>query len=96
MKHILKAILLATVFSQGIYAATCETDLTQIRDQIAKYGSVTTIGCPPDSLGYGINNVILKGISSKSCAAACVYAHGGALKNCNWEIGNWGNSLTCP
>jgi hypothetical protein len=98
MKHILKTMLLATLFSQGAFATSCDLDKIQMYDQISKYRSISTTGCPVNTQGWGINQALnVIETSSTTCSATCVYVIGPGSQGtqCNWEKGNWGSTLTC-
>jgi hypothetical protein len=100
MKPILKSILLTILFTQSAFAATCDHDKSEMYNQINKYQSISTPKCPFNILGWGINQVINVSDKGSTCSATCVYP--GELipgihpkVQCDWEKGNWGNTLAC-
>jgi hypothetical protein len=95
MKHIIKIILLSTLFSQVVFSASCDLDKTQMDNQILKYKSISTAGCPLGGINQ-VYNVIEKDLGR--CSATCVYtrrSRGPLGTKCNWKKGNWGDTLYC-
>jgi hypothetical protein len=98
MKQLLKIVTLTALFSQTVYAASCDIDQTQMQAQISQYASINTQGCPFNQLEWGINQVKnVQNVSSTKCSATCVYASGPGSQgvDCTWEKGNWGDTLAC-
>ena len=97
MKYV-KAMLLAALFSQGVYAASCDIDKAQMYNQISKYQSISTPGCPANGYGWGISQVInVSETTTNICSATCFYLIGPGSQGvkCDWNKGDWGNTLTC-
>lgn len=98
MKHLFKILFFVILFSQSVFAASCEIDQIEMRIQIAKYGAIFTPGCPKNSQWFGINRVSDASTTDLTkCSAVCFYTagEGSQGKECRWEKGNWGNTLGC-
>ncbi|WP_367607241.1 hypothetical protein [Legionella sp. W05-934-2] len=98
MKAVLKVVcLFFVIFVQSSFAASCDIDKGQMYDQISKYGSISTKGCPFNAFGWGVVSITNPVASSGSCSATCSYASGPGSQgvSCSWEKGNWGDTLTC-
>lgn len=97
MKYI-KILLLSALFSPGVFAASCELDKVQMYNQIGKYQSISTAGCPVNGYGLGVNQVLnVLETTSSTCSAVCFYLSGPGSQGvqCNWSKGDWGNTLAC-
>ena len=84
--------------TQGVMAASCEQDVEQMKFQIAKYKSISTKKCGFNSSYYGVNKVAApKKQGQNQCQSVCYYAQGDGMQGvpCNWEISNWGDTLSC-
>ncbi|MGQ3890702.1 hypothetical protein [Legionella sp. CNM-4043-24] len=89
---------LGLLVAQGVSAASCSIDKSEMYAQISQYGSLSTHGCPFNKDGWGVIK-ISEPIQSNdfTCSATCTYARGAGSTgtNCNWQSGNWGNTLSC-
>lgn len=96
MKLGIKIGFLALCLSQAAFA-NCTKDVGQMEKQINTYGSISTSGCPFNSMGWGINKVEAVQEHGSSCSATCKYAKstGSQGVKCDWAKGNWGNTLSC-
>lgn len=80
------SIMMGCLFFSFGFAATCSNDVQQmIQEQ-----PIQTTNQYEFLPGYG-NAPNLK-LNGGTCSAAFA---GGAGPNCNWTLGNWGNTISC-
>jgi len=77
--------------------ASCSVDVNQMQAQINQYGSISNKGCPLNVYGWGITRVKTTSAAGNICKATCYYASGPGSQgeSCNWQTGNWGDTLGC-
>lgn len=68
--------------------ASCDQDVIQMSNQIAKYGSITTLDGDRFTL-------IANPIASKNTCKATGYYLGIQICNVSWQKGDWGRTLQC-
>lgn len=91
------SILIAGL-SHNIYASSCLIDKNQMYAQIYQHASISTEGCPFNKQEVGIKIISSeKERAFQRCVAICAYAFGDGQYGlpCEWEKGNWGNTLLC-
>lgn len=83
--------------AQASFAATCLKDRKQMLAQINEKKSISTNGCPKNSLGWGIDRISKPQQLGNQCLSTCYYPQGQGSKGvpCFWKVGSWGNTLTC-
>ncbi len=105
MKKTIIITLSAAAFCCSLaFASSCSVDQQQMHTQIQTYQSVSTTACPMHdtwsfvypSLGVGIVKVSDPMQYGDTCYARCYYADmGGQAVACDWQVGNWGDTLSC-
>lgn len=103
-KTIITALFSAVSLYSFAFAGSCYVDQQQMHTQIQTYQSVSTSACPMHdtwsfvypSLGVGIVKISDPMQYGDTCYARCYYADmDGQAVACDWQAGNWGDTLSC-
>ncbi len=93
------ASVLLTTTSRASQPISCFADRQQMYDQISQYRSISTRGCPLHKVGSRLGNGVVRVSAPMSystiCYAACSYPGEGKAVPCQWQLGNWGDTLSC-
>lgn len=104
-KTVITRLSSLALFVSSTFAGSCSLDQQQMHNQIQTYASVSTNACPMHdtswsfvypSLGAGIVTISDPMQYGDNCYARCYYADmNGQAVSCDWQAGNWGDTLSC-